>query len=310
MAQESKLFLFISIDITGSTAFKNSFKAKDRFEIEHPWVSVFKTFYDEFIKLFNENLEDKVHLTSEDHLWKSIGDEIVIKKQIIKLDDVPYILSKCIKTIKEYREIYFTGMNLNLKGTAWLAGFPVINTEIISGNKVDYIGPSFDMGFRLAKKYPTTTRFVISVDLAYVIGQTHQSPHQLDLYYEGEVILKGALSNKPYPLFYIYVSNELEDQRMRMLNRSRLELDKVSRFSEYYIKSLNEPFQIILPYVVEKGKLVGGELPPQHRELLDPLGEELIDPEEVKKLEEIREKIPDALNREIKIQDEKYGKAI
>ena len=76
----------------------------------------------------------------------------------------------------------FNGGNssLRVKGTAWVAGFPVRNIELyipknMHKNKAepecvrDFLGPSIDLGFRLSKK-ASEARLILSPSLAYLIA--------------------------------------------------------------------------------------------------------------------------------------------
>lgn len=76
----------------------------------------------------------------------------------------------------------------------------------------DYIGPSMDLGFRIAAK-ATPRKFAVTADLALIMA--HASPptsHFTDklsrpffcpapLHYDGGVDLKGVLGGNPYPFF-------------------------------------------------------------------------------------------------------------
>lgn len=99
--------------------------------------------------------------------------------------------------------------HLDVKGTAWLAGFPVNNVEIISNddsqNSVDYIGPSIDIGFRLTK-FSNPGKFVVSIELAYLLTKC-QSITELQFSYSGKEVLKGVLENKPYPVIWLKTNN-------------------------------------------------------------------------------------------------------
>jgi hypothetical protein len=130
---------------------------------------------------------------------------------------------------------------LDVKCTAWLAGFPYRNREVVIGNLlgtqespvenyyktsgellnnhynqptksrvgVDYIGPSIDTGFRLGQ-FSTGRKMVISIDAAYILSMTNFDGEieRIDLFYEGAEPLKGVFGGATYPVFWIDMSPE------------------------------------------------------------------------------------------------------
>jgi len=90
-----------------------------------------------------------------------------------------------------------------VKGTGWLAGFPVMNS-VMPGDSVshfDFLGSSIDIGFRLSR-FASPRKFIFSVELAYVLS----APGKLienGFRYHGKEILKGVLANRPYPIFWL-----------------------------------------------------------------------------------------------------------
>lgn len=87
---ESGVYLFFSFDISNSTAFK--------VEYPHLWGSVVTQFYSEVLTLteYWKNLE----LGSSRHLWKLIGDEVLLYMQVYKTQDL-YIQ---VKEIGEFQD--------------------------------------------------------------------------------------------------------------------------------------------------------------------------------------------------------------
>lgn len=141
------------------------------------------------------------------HLWKAAGDELIYCVKLLDHRHVALFISAWVEAIKTVRPVLSTySHKLNLKACAWLAGFPVNNTEVtlevgkpngvsLAGSHntaanenmlnlhyyysaadktqggsmvVDYIGPSLDIGFRLGG-YATPRRFICSVELAWLI---------------------------------------------------------------------------------------------------------------------------------------------
>jgi hypothetical protein len=114
-----------------------------------------------------------------------------------------------LEVMKEHRKQFSSKpqtRRLNVKGAAWLAGFPINNAEIILAARsqldtagylddpvaenyrlldahevrdsanlylADYIGPSVDLGFRL-REHATPRRLIISADLAWLLCFGHR----------------------------------------------------------------------------------------------------------------------------------------
>ena len=217
---EQRLLLFMSVDLAGSTAFKS----KTVTEKIQPWLKVFVDFYHEFpTKLRGQYLAgkpDSKNPLKSPEMWKAIGDELVFVAKIGNGGEVPEHLRHFRETVRYYREIVQdVDAKLDLKATAWIAGFPVYNSAIFlpeteqNGSKrEDYIGPSIDTGFRLGK-VATSRRFVISVELAYLLASlqaTTKHLNEFDFYYDGGVELKGVLSGFPYPVIWTDLHNPSE----------------------------------------------------------------------------------------------------
>lgn len=206
-----KLRLFTSADLVGSTAYKAS-------KTDSRWAPTFKEFFSEFpsalANAYNELPEKFPTPPSRLQSWKFSGDEILSWVQLNSSTHVPSHLWAFKKAVNEFPGMWkFKELPLKLKATAWLAGFPVTNTEIRiaagehgSAPFLDFIGPSMDLGFRIAK-YTTVRQFVISADLALMLLdasdhlETDRKLFQLHLH--GLEPLKGVIDNEPYPIFWI-----------------------------------------------------------------------------------------------------------
>lgn len=214
-----KLLLFLSVDIVNSTAFKFSAKHKDD-EGDSPfryWFSPISSFYrgierEFFQKWDSIKKEDKNNFYSENdrpELWKASGDELIYIKKLSHQNEGLFSICVWMETIKSYRkEIRSKFPILDLKASAWLAGFPVNNSEVILRSSLDlhttnlddeedahfsnlfllqkyysneekstfsglrdFLGPSIDTGFRLSS-LSTSRKFGITVDLAYLLSVT------------------------------------------------------------------------------------------------------------------------------------------
>jgi hypothetical protein len=176
-------------------------------------------------------------------LWKSIGDELVYTKLLTDPRETLSTINAWMRTVKGYRSLLREQFpTLDLKSTAWIAGFPVHNAEVIfkspSGKATieeddddpvygnflllseyknnpsatiftrDFIGPAIDTGFRISH-IATNRRFVISIELALMLVsavrvRTQDFPYPSPaFFYEGRHDLKGVFGGTPYPIFWI-----------------------------------------------------------------------------------------------------------
>ncbi|UWU76472.1 hypothetical protein N2603_42485 [Bradyrhizobium huanghuaihaiense] len=257
----SALRLFLSVDIVGSTAFKQA--AKDR-QLDkstrdgidpppaEPWFSPIAQFYRGIERTFAKEWAVCVDLSNEvgwptgrpPELWKSVGDELIYTKLLNDHREALTTLNAWIKTVASYRvRLKEQFKSLDLKTTAWIAGFPVHNAEVIFRSSVqglreaededddevysnlsllseyykqqpnanltrDFIGPAIDTGFRLSQ-LSTTRRLVISVELAFIlVHAVRTQPHEYKydtarFFFEGRHALKGVFGGLPYPVFWI-----------------------------------------------------------------------------------------------------------
>lgn len=271
------LKIFISFDIVGSTNFKNSASEKDE-EGRASWLRFFESFYADFTKVLTQEVENHPKLNDPPILWKSLGDELIYNKTISSFEEAYHLVQASKNAINEFTKEYIINTTLSknqkinklksklrVKGTSWLAGFPVINSRVktrfdsdinIQDEKkendyFDYIGPSIDTGFRLAK-FSTENKFVLSLDLVRVIFEVERMPGITGgIYYETSEILKGVNNNNPYPIFYTPIDNELERTRRNLEGKDQCKSDDVINFFKAFTKSIEDPLVFIEPYITE-----------------------------------------------------------
>ncbi|NQV29121.1 MAG: hypothetical protein HQ518_32615 [Rhodopirellula sp.] len=167
-----ELRLFCSADIVGSTAFKAQNSPSKRPE----WASTFSEFFRFFPQAVDaayERLPGGFHKPSAAmQAWKFVGDEILFSVAIANHKEGASHVWAFKSAISSFPELQWKpkGIPLDLKATGWIAGFPVSNrkVEIPGSDGVDYIGPSVDLGFRLAK-FSTPRKFVVSGSLALLV---------------------------------------------------------------------------------------------------------------------------------------------
>ncbi len=193
---ESSLRLFLSVDISGSTAFKHSSKNPAE------WQYFFYNFYYE--------LHQRIHVAYSDNIcklttWKWIGDEVVFTAELLEFDAIPKLVNVFREVVFGFRKEILRIHNgrVDAKIAGWTAGFPVGNMMIESPpdlkRECDYIGPSMDIGFRLVK-VSDPRRMFISVELAWLL--THPKvpdANRMNLYFHGPVALKGVGKDGFYP---------------------------------------------------------------------------------------------------------------
>ncbi len=227
-----KIRLFVSADLVGSTAFK----ATKSSELVPEWAPTFKEFFREFptfVKVQYPALKSTCKhfsLCSQTlKPWKFLGDEILFHVEIKDHSEIPSHLCAFKKAISEFPAQWSAkGIPLRLKGAAWIAGFPVTNSEIEidteEGTKLDFIGPSIDLGFRLAR-FSDERKLIISADLALMlIDAIHRCdipPKYFEILLHGRETLKGVIDNKPYPIVWLDLGDEDKDLEEMLLGVKR-----------------------------------------------------------------------------------------
>ncbi|PKL34921.1 MAG: hypothetical protein CVV45_00660 [Spirochaetae bacterium HGW-Spirochaetae-10] len=207
---EPCLRIFLSVDIVGSTAYKQ----QDPRPSSQAWVNLFKDFFTDFPLLFTTKYKTAFKAISPSGesdpntpaVWKGLGDEILFHKKLGKSAEAMITVDAFIEAIEEYRHA-FTGKHLDLKGSAWIAGFPVNNIRLQIADYEDFIGPSIDIGFRISK-FATPSRFVLSCDLATILldGGTSR-----DYLFTGTERLKGVFGDDEYPIIFMRMGDQAND---------------------------------------------------------------------------------------------------
>lgn len=240
--------LFLSVDLVGSTSLKNKISSSQSIaslvgglslldELENPWFSVIQSFFMDFPQLFNKCAIDiystlrgaeSAETIPNINLWKMQGDEIIFSIDVSNSRHIIFFVIAFVNSIAAYKNLISSradknkspvlledfsnskvlDSNLDLKGTAWVAGFPATNRELFTINEhmisedpirgedpffrnlyycsvwmggddhgifgspqaisVDFVGPSIDTGFRLCQ-VATPRKLVVSIELAYII---------------------------------------------------------------------------------------------------------------------------------------------
>lgn len=310
------LRIFLSIDVVGSTQFKQSIaqskiNKSDQKEdgINEIWLDAILEFYHQVSSNFFQNWQNLSTKAKnyyswepgpEPALWKAVGDELIFTKRITDHRQAYICVSALIHTAQNCRrKIKKHSNNIDLKCTAWIAGFPVNNKEVslisnlsnladtevgdyiyenmdrLNNDKkslLDFVGPSIDTGFRLGA-FSSPRKCILSVDLAYLISHASgnlanvNSPiSHFTYFYDGKHILKGVNNGKPYPIFWIDCSEkgdrliQLEDN---LEHRASIPHSDVKVYCEHYLEK-NKDTHIMIPYIIMDKSGTFSKIPEHH----------------------------------------------
>lgn len=322
-----RLRLYLSADIIGSTALKQSrlgALGSSNPRVEASWFTTIQGFYFEAQQIFQaewdelkKKFDQPEYFGESPILWKTIGDEVLFTKVVTDHRQVAVTLQCWMKTLDGIRDfLNRDSPGLGVKSTAWIAGFPFRNKEVVlhggpfsSGEKIedyykengrilnghylnsseseiqiDYVGPSIDTGFRLTS-LSTARKMVLSIDVAYILSLTSAvkgSPIEtIYLRYDGQVILKGVLGGKGYPIFWLDLSKNdsaavKEDRLTQTLICDR---DAVREFCEAFFIEEND--RIFPPFIDSPSEDVITEKPDwyegRHRNLVKNFNDSYLD---------------------------------
>lgn len=278
--------LFLSCDLTGSTAFKQ--KAEQ--DPGTPWQKVFLQFYREFpaaVRSCQSARPAAQGLRFE--LWKAIGDELLFTCRVESELDIHAAVQTWIAAMGEYRNNSLSDggvglkdtSGLGVKGGAFIATFPGPDSEasiprsgqteksgedVVGLNRAalegrrdheqyqfDYFGPSIDTGFRLLSR-SSSRYFVVSVEVAFALTclQQQPGPHQQDYRDLGLVLrstdaLKGVWNGNDYPVMAIDLDRHLAvNKALAAFDSSRADVAKLHRLCEACYTSPGWPFRSYL----------------------------------------------------------------
>lgn len=272
--KDVKSFLFFSVDIVDSAAYKSSFL--------NDWSKNFSSFFETFPKELDKNCENaQIPRHKPRHVpcpnrWKIVGDEILFfidicktyealqdKEEVFHYELALYYTIVFTKTIIVHNNEADTKLKRNvpafkIKGTAWFAdivkgpdyddtyGNIEIEYDNAKGNgprQLDFIGRQIDIGFRITK-YSTLNRFVISVEFAILLLRDNYltiEDQGIKLYYEGRKPIRGILEHIDYPIVWIDMEDKFEHSENDLLLKDIRPTNQITlmRFMEEYIKRAN-----------------------------------------------------------------------
>jgi hypothetical protein len=235
------LRLFLSVDVNDSTKLKASHHQQDQFP---SWVAAFRSFYLDYPEeLAKQCAKQDIEVPD---LWKILGDELVFTAVVAKCDQVLRLL----KAFRAATIAYQKPESIKLKNAAWLADFPVGNSEVMVKDqaskkpRLDFLGPHMDLGFRLTHK-ASVRRFVISAELALLILE---SVHELVIYFEGTEVLKGVLNDLEYPILWLDMT-----EATGLQDRLRGDAPPQHLLKAYCLEFIEKSAgQVCLPYLPEE----------------------------------------------------------
>lgn len=238
------LRLFLSADLENSTRLKQSSEALDR-----PWLAALLNFVHDFPQIFDGALQkyrrdEGLETIPNPRIWKVLGDELVFVASLNKKPDCGAIVDAFRTALQQWNEqtpTHSAQILLKVKGSAWIAGFPVANAAIPTGDdgREDYFGPSIDLGFRIGK-LSTTRKMAISVDLAWLLLA---SDYPKVIHFDGPALLKGVAEETGYPLLWLEVgqSNFLNLSHELLGRAGQHALKNMKEFCEAFIEEFGVP---------------------------------------------------------------------
>jgi hypothetical protein len=284
---EYRVRLFLSVDLTGSTAFKH--KSKDTLV----WIKAFQNFYGQFPQIldkkFGEVCDSRGNINFSEKeagrpkLWKTIGDEILFCCRLTSLCHLGACIDAFVEALKEFGEVA-REFDLNTKGNAWVASFPTPNcsimpiqngvglsTDALNGksdlptedneqevdadpSKFDFLGKGIDAGFRISKNSAIDT-LTISPGLAILLAKAAETHLVTDfkksIRFSEMQVFKGVADSNPYPVLTIDTSRDVRHEDL--LTKQRVLLAQPSPpkspdLADYLTDYLNY-FEIEIPAV-------------------------------------------------------------
>ena len=205
---KSSVAMFMSADLSGSTAFKSEAQADSK---GPAWVGAFEEFFREVPLIMMGQIaaafmsEDEI---PECSVWKVIGDEIVFLAHPKSAREAQLLTNAFYNTVINYDNKIFERWPLRVRGCCWAAQISKRNRQIeipemmgsdSSQTYVDYLGPDVDAGFRLAG-FVGRGHLIVSSNLVQLLAGLEQS-EGIQFHYIGRKVLKGVYKGRPYPLF-------------------------------------------------------------------------------------------------------------
>jgi hypothetical protein len=276
------LRLFLSVDLVGSTAFKARLGDTTETGDSNPvWVTQIRHFYREFPVFLSSRFNKAISsldndVTYKDALpktWKTIGDEILFCTRLHSLEHLAHCVASFLRALEDYGAyLDSNGKHLDVKGAGWIAAFPAPNVtvEVLGGSsekplkelfdeefevladqrpaEYDFLGKEIDSGFRSAKN-AASDRLTASIELAWLLAEAaHVEIFPARFSYHGRQILKGVISDRPYPIVTIDAERNMLRKEVRKRERAvSRDIDAEPMHLRDFLKSFMEDEKIDPP---------------------------------------------------------------
>lgn len=218
---DPKVILFFSVDCVGSTQLKQASRLQAKSSIEN-WAPNIIYFY--------QNFRDRL-LQNGISFWKYNGDEILFYVPLKDWNDAANFV-RCFQN--QIQEQNSSGKGICVKGTMWIAGFPVDNVilQTKGSDSIDFIGPDIDLGFRIAS-LAKKDRIAMSPDLAVEVIPLLELDQW---FYYGRKSLKGIPELDGVPVAFISGGKDcLLDEEDALLG-NRVDKDRLESFLGNYLE--------------------------------------------------------------------------
>ncbi len=278
LLRREELLIFFSVDLENSTQLKQTLTRRN----DRAWVRVALDFVDQFPQQLSATLGRLTRARGvaplpEPVVWKLLGDEIVFHASLTAPAAAICHLEAFRQTIDEWNQACANAeahaptneaspVRLPAKGAAWVAGFPVANIRVpVSAGGMDFLGPSIDAGFRIAK-CATTRRIAMSVELAWIVlkaARQEKVPFESRLYYDGRMTLKGVAESTGYPHLWLETAaSEFHMKEHEILGRGEVNYHaRLEALCETFILEFGVPRH--LPFIPQCPEFSS---PPPHYE--------------------------------------------
>ena len=303
LCPDYRLRLFLSVDLVGSTAYKagEGNSVDDHLQSPFPlWVDRIGHFYSEFPRKLGREYEKRADAELPDlretrpHVWKTIGDEIVLCTRLHSSEHMALCIDAFLRTLESYGDsLEKSKISLDVKGAAWVAAFPTPNITVPVADtysnwseeafglqtdedleaqaekepwRFDFLGKDIDAGFRITK-HSSAERLALSVELAYLLASAcAEGGRSFRFSYSGRDTMKGVVRGRPYPLISIDTERRSSRRAVRALERAMTgERDLDPHMLRSFLAAFIDDEDLIAPVLSGHGReLFVADLPQQY----------------------------------------------
>lgn len=211
---EPAVEFFISFDIVNSTMYKATHVGI--------WANTLREILRHIISTFETSTMGGYSF------WKILGDEIIYTKPIVRISDLPVMLSEINAQMTHLNQLIANGIIcdkeaakvLGIKAAAWVCDVSssveytrnVLTYYAIKDNRkqMDFAGPDIDTGFRAAK-YSMKNRLLITWTLAYLLNQVMTEEEvNYGIHIISHQILDGVWGGRPYPIILFHSDKKVD----------------------------------------------------------------------------------------------------